>query len=78
MNKTKTKLQILKRCAIRQSALTSDNMLMVRCCTNVCLLPTKTCEALFKNRGDNRDLEELVWSKQCYYIMFTKQMKKRS
>ena len=72
-NKTKTKLQILKRCAIRHPVLTSDNTLMVRCCTNVCLLPTKTCESLFKKRGNNTDLEELVGSKQCYYIMFIKQ-----
>ena len=73
-NKTKTKVQILKRCALRHPALTSNITLMVRCCTNVCLLPKKTCEALFKNRGKNRDLEELVGSKPCYYIMFTKQM----
>ena len=74
INKAKTKLQILKRCAMRYPALTSDITLMVRCCTNIYLLPTKTCQALFKNRGKTRDLEELVGSEQCYYIMFTKQM----
>ena len=41
---------------------------MVRCCTNICCLPTKTCEALFENRGNNRDLKELVGKRQCYYI----------
>ena len=29
-------------------------MLMVRCCTNVFLLHTKTCEALFKNGKKQR------------------------
>ena len=79
-NKTKTKVQILKRGALRHPALISDITLMVRCCTNVCFLPKKTCEALFENRGENRDLEKLIGSKQCYYIMFTKQMwmKKRN
>ena len=71
--KLKKKKQILKRSAIRHPALTSDNTLMLKCCINICLLPTKTCDALLKNRGKYRDLTELVRSKQCYYIMFTKE-----
>ena len=35
---------------IRHPALVLDNTLMVRCCTDICLFPSKTCEALFKNR----------------------------
>ena len=73
-NKTKIKLQILKRSAMRHPALTSDNTLMVRYCTNICLLPGKTCEALFKIEEKYKDLKELLGSKQCYYTMFTKQM----
>ena len=63
-NKSKIKLQLLKRSPIRHPALTSDKTLMVRCCTNICLHPTKTCEALFKKRGKYGDLK-LVGSSMC-------------
>ena len=53
--------------------LTSDNTLMVNYCINTCLLPSKTCEALFKNRKKNRDLKEFVGSKQYYYKLFSRQ-----
>ena len=49
LNKRKTKLQILALYTILHSKLTSNNTLMVRCCTNICLLPNEICEAFFKN-----------------------------
>ena len=58
--KLKKKLQILKRSTVRHPTLISDNILMVRCCTKICLLPSKTCEALFKNRGKKSKFEGIV------------------
>ena len=50
---------------------------MVRCCSNICLLPGNICDVLFKNRGKNQKFE--IW-RQCYYNIFSKQiwMKKRN
>ena len=36
------KIHLLKRCTIRHPTFTSVNMLLVKCCTDKCLLPSKT------------------------------------